>query len=234
MATVERFIETLIDRQMRRREIEMRRGAEREEPKRRAYAPLVTISREHGSLGRDVARIVAEKLGWQMLDRELVERMAKEARVRRSLIETLDERIQTNIDYWIKELINVNFLTQSDYLKYLMRVILTVGYYGEVVIVGRGANFILPRQQGLHVRVIAPLDRRVERISHLDSLSPQEARVAVLRADAERAAFIRVHFHKDISDPLAYDLVVNTDALSLEAAAESIVAALKVKMSTPE
>ncbi|MCC6444633.1 MAG: cytidylate kinase-like family protein [Armatimonadetes bacterium] len=229
MATVERFIEAMIDRQMRQREINLSRGARPAEPEQPGHAPLVTVSREHGSGGTEIARTVARQLGWHLLDRELVERMAKEAHVRHSLIETLDEKTQTNIDYWIKEFIGANFLAQSDYLKYLMRVLLAVGHHGEVVIVGRGANFVFPRQQGLHVRVIAPLERRVERIARLEGLSTRDARVAVQKADAERAAFVRLHFHRDINDPFAYDLIINTQGLPFQAAADGIAAAVPAK-----
>ena len=91
------------------------------------------------------------------------------------------------------------------------------------VIVGRGANFILPRQSCLRVRLIASLERRIDNVSTIFEVEPKVAKRRILRRDGKRKAFVKHYFHKDITDSQHYDLVLNMDQFSLEEAADTIV-----------
>jgi cytidylate kinase len=80
---------------------------------------------------------------------------------------------------------------------------------GNVVIVGRGAKFLLPKSAGFSVRIVAPMDFRVEQIVLRHGVSLAEARKRVRQSDADRQAFVRNFFHHDVADPHVHDLVVN-------------------------
>ncbi len=198
------------------------------------YGPYLTISREKGAGGSTVARLVGKRLGWQVFDNKIVDEIAQKTHVRRQLIESLDERdratIQDTIQDAIGQLLNPEEIGTSDYLIYLRQVVLTLGHQGDVIIVGRGARFILPGQFGLCVRMVAPIEARIERVADKARLSLEAARVEVERIDGERVKFIRRHFGHDVADPLSHDLIINTAAISVEAAAEIVLTALQGKL----
>jgi cytidylate kinase len=194
------------------------------------YGPYLIISREKGAGGNTVARLAGKRLGWQVFDNEIVDEIAQKAHVRRQLIESLDERDQATIQQSISQLLNSQHIGTSDYLIYLKQVVLALGHQGDVVIVGHGARFILPGQFGLCVRMVAPIEARIQRIADKARLSLDAARVEVEKTDHEREKLIHRHFGHDVTDPLSHDLIINTAAISAEAAAEVVLTALQRKL----
>jgi cytidylate kinase len=194
------------------------------------YGPYLIVSREKGTGGNAVAKLVGRRLGWQVFDNEIVDEIAKKAHIRRQLIESLDERDQATIQDIIGQLLNPHKIDTSGYLVYLKQVVLTLGHQGDVAIVGHAARFILPGQFGLSVRMVVPLEVRVRRIAEKARLSLKAARVEADRIDRERVELVRRHFGHDVIDPLSHDLIINTAALSVEAAAEVVITALQQKL----
>ena len=194
------------------------------------YGPYLLISREKGAGGNAVAQLVGRRLGWQVFDNEIVDEIAQKAHVRRQLIESLDERERAIIQDTIAQLLNPQAIGTSDYLLYLKQVVLTLGHQGDVIIVGRGARFILPSQFGLSVRMVAPIETRIRRIAGKARLSLEAARVEVERMDRERVKLVHRHFGHDVTDPLNHDLIINTAAMNVEAAAEVVLTALQRKL----
>jgi cytidylate kinase len=94
------------------------------------------------------------------------------------------------------------------------------------VLVGRGAQFLLPRDKGLAVRLIAPLGYRVEEVMRREGLDQTEACRLIEEADRGRRDFARRYFQKDIGDPHLYDLVLNVERLGPAAVVQQIVAAV--------
>jgi cytidylate kinase len=194
------------------------------------YGPYLLISREKGAGGNAVAQLAGRRLGWQVFDNEIVDEIAQKAHVRRQLIESLDERERAIIQDTIAQLLNPQAIGTSDYLLYLKQVVLTLGHQGDVIIVGRGARFILPSQFGLSVRMVAPIATRIRRIADKARLSLEAARVEVERMDRERVKLVHRHFGHDVTDPLSHDLIINTAAMNVEAAAEIVLTALQRKL----
>jgi len=85
-------------------------------------------------------------------------------------------------------------------------------------VLGRGGNFILPRDRCLRVRIVAPLEIRVEYLASMLGVSADEARAAAEQGDADRQAFTRHYFDADVDDATHYDLVLNMDLYTLDAA----------------
>ena len=197
------------------------------------YGPYLLISREKGAGASTVARLAGQRLGWQVFDSEIVDAIAQKARVRRQLIESLDERGRAVIEEALGQLLDPQAIGTSDYLGYLKQVVLTLGHQGDVVIVGRAAEFILPSSFGLRVRLVAPKEVRIRRIADKARLSLKAAGVEVERADRERVKLVQRHFGHDVTDPLHHDLVLNTAALSPEAVAEVVLTALRQKLGLP-
>jgi cytidylate kinase len=195
-----------------------------------SYGPYLLISREKGAGGNAVGRLVVKKLGWQVFDNEIVDEIAKTANVRRQLIESLDEHDRAMIEDAISQMLNPGDIGTAGYLVLLKQIVLTLGHQGDVIIVGRGARYILPSQFGLSVRMVAPADVRIRRIADQARLSLDAARVEVEKVDRERMKLARRQFGQNAADPLNHDLTINTAELDIEAAAEVVLAALQRKL----
>ena len=142
------------------------------------------------------------------------------------MLESLDEKRLSVLEDWISTLVNEKHLWADQYLKHLMRVVGTIGKHGQAIIMGRGANFMLPPNGTFAVRIIAHLDRRIQNVSRDFGVTSEEARRRVLRTESDRRAFVRKYFHANVTDPANYDLVINTGTLSIDAAVGAIKGAL--------
>jgi cytidylate kinase len=103
-----------------------------------------------------------------------------------------------------------------------MKVIGIIGKHGGAVDVGRGANYILPPENRFRVRVVAPLEVRIDNVARNFDVPREEAKKRVIRTESDRRAFIRKYFNAEISDPTQYDLVINTENISIETAAKTV------------
>jgi hypothetical protein len=195
-----------------------------------AYGPCLLLSRERGSGGGGVARLVGERLGWHVFDREVLDEIAQLAHVRQQVVESVeDEPCSDREKAWRPEL-EPEDIGYEHYLRHLRQVVLTLGHHGDVVILGRGAQYLLPAQSALRVRIVAPLELRVRRLAERDHVPLLEAEAHVLKFDAGRSEFIRKCFQRDPNSPLDYDLIVNTGEIRPEAAAELVILALRDKL----
>lgn len=198
-------------------------------PHRRGFS--VAISREAGTRGPIVARLVGERLGWQVYDHELLEIVARELHVAPKLLEDLDERHIS----WLQECVEafgaVPGVREGKYVRHLIEAMLSLGARGQCVIVGRGAPFVLPPASTLRVRLVAPFEDRVAAIAHDQHLPQHEAASAVQRTDRERAQYVRLHFLRDPADPQHYDLILNTSQFTMDECADLIADAARRKAS---
>ena len=195
------------------------------------YGPYLLISREKGAGGTAVAQAIGRRLGWQVFDNQIVDQIAQRAKVRRQLIESLDERDQKTIQGIVGQILHPEEIGTPGYLAHLKEIVLALGHQGDVIIIGRGARYLLPTQFGLNVRLVAPIAIRTERIALEQHLTPAAARAQVETADRDRAKLVHRHFGHDIADPLGHDLTINTAELSIEAAAEVVLTALQQKLA---
>jgi cytidylate kinase len=197
------------------------RSAEKKTP-----AWTIALSREAGTYGAAIAREVGSRLGWPVYDSELLQRIAEDLGVRRTLIESIDERQVGWLTECLESLSSAPALSQSAYLRHLVETLLALATHGNCVIVGRGATKVLPQATTLRLRVVAPLEHRVEAVRREHGISRQEAARQVETTDRERDRFVRDHFHTDPTDPRNYDLILNVARFSKEECAALIIAAL--------
>jgi cytidylate kinase len=129
------------------------------------------------------------------------------------------------LEDWMAALVNERHLWPDEYARHLFKVVGAIGRHGRAVLVGRGANFILPADRRFRIRVVAPLEFRVQSVAHTHKVELKEARRRVIRTDADRKAFIRKYFHADIADPLHYDMVLNTGVMDIDHAVAAACAA---------
>ncbi len=195
--------------------------------KKEARIPVITLSMQPGAGGSLVAQEIAKRLDFDLFHRDIIKGIAESAEISASVIETLEKERLSGIEDFISSLVNKHYLYPGLYLEHLMKVICTIAEHGRAVIVGRGANFILPPQKRFSVRVVAPLDGRIQNVASFFGVSVEEAKKRVIQRESRRRAFIRQSFHADISDPILYDLTINTGKISCEAAVEAVIGAVK-------
>lgn len=184
---------------------------------------VITISRQLGSLGTVIAQTISEKLDYEYVDKEKIGEALAAYDLPISEVEKFDEK---KPPFW------GSWQTQREKFLHLLRaVIYDFASKGNVVIVGRGGQVLLKDLPGvLHLRIVAPFDLRVKRLSEQRWVDESQAHRVLRRSDRDSAGFLRSFFDVDWDDQSLYDLVINTQKLSIESAVEMI---LKV-MQSPE
>jgi cytidylate kinase len=195
---------------------------------------VITISREYGSGGGSIARMVAERLSWRLVDDALVAEIAKNANVAPEVARQCDEVLDPWFHRMLKALWHGGYegsvtRVESDpfdadaMAKLWNRLILESAEIGECVIVGRGGQCLLQRRSdAFHVSVHAPLHERVLRILQRHPTGDAEAEAR--ERDTIRAAYVQRHFGQDWTDRHLYHLII-CSSIGLEASASAILCA---------
>lgn len=204
---------------------------------------VITISRQWGSLGDDVANMVCERLGYQRFDKATMVEVGQELGLATDVAKAIanyQPAPKNLLEKWFGSTQRITggdpsswtFSARADALQELsvasLMEIINAGYKkGNMVIVGRGGMAALQgKPDVLHVRIQAPKEVRVKRIQQQEKLSYDEALAAVEARDISDVDWIHRYFDLDSHDPQLFDLVINTTRLSQEAAADLIVKAL--------
>jgi CMP/dCMP kinase len=196
----------------------------------RTTASSITLSRQTGA-GADV---ISEKLveffkpyqddedpGWTIFDKNLINKILEDHNLPERLAHFYEERKQT----LIQTIINDLFYGHSSYevIKKTAKTILQLVNRGHVIVVGMGGNVITAHMHEVfHVRVVAPIEQRIEHTMEVYNISRSEAIKFVPEEDEARRTYLKTYYHKDVDDPLLYDIVINTGECTYEEAAEMI------------
>ncbi len=219
-----RSIEQIVDEQVKKWEF-----SQKEKPVQTAAITMVTVSREPGSGGRLIAKGLAESLNFDLFHQEMIHEMALSAKVSARVLESLDEKGLSMLEDWVAAVVHKRHLWPDEYLQHLLKVVSAIGKHGNAVLVGRGANFILPSKTTFRLRVIAPQEFRARKVAEQFDLSLKEAERRILKTESNRRAFVRKYFHTEICDPIYYDLLINTENISISEAIEGVCHILKLK-----
>jgi Cytidylate kinase-like family len=222
--------ERLLDRQARVWESEHIEHPPAEAPTR----PNLTISSPAHSGGDELGRRIAERLGWELYDRQIVEALHENDALGKSVLESLDERLLGFREDWIYHLFVPGHTATTAYIHRLSKLVFSIAMRGHNVFIGRGAGFIVPREWRLGVLVTESFDVRVAAYEKENEVSHTAARQALLRVDRMRDEFIARSFHRVVADPASHDLCVNLDSLGIDAATEIVLRALEVRFPHAE
>lgn len=218
-------LDRLIEEQVKKWEV----SSERRKNKGEAPPPVVTISRETGSIVNELVQRISQELGLDIIDGKIIHEVAKSVRMSDKVVSYLDEKTRSILDNWILYLKTTRFLRADQYVRHLTKVVGAIGEQGGALIIGRGANLILPAEETLRVRFIAPLEVRIRNMVQETGISEEEARKQILLKDAERRDSVKKNFKVDIEDPSCYDLIINTEFLGTDQIVAMIRSALKYK-----
>lgn len=210
-------IHKIIDEQIKRWEI----GKREDKPIEEAIN-IITISRESGSQGYEVAKKLCLETGFDLFHNEILEAMIETSKNSRVLLETLDEKSMNIVDDIVSNFVNEHHLWPDEYSKLLLKILTTIGKHGKAVILGRGANCVLHKQNVLRVRIVAPMTIRCDHIQKSLGLNRDDAQKHIVSTDTNRNAFVKRYFNSDATSPSNYDFILNTGALSVEKAVQVI------------
>jgi cytidylate kinase len=168
----------------------------------------ITISRQMGSQGDELAWQVAQQLGWQLVARDLINRAAAAASIPHMALVDIDELGLLNLRASAKE--------WRIYQTHVEGIIQAWAYKGEAVIVGRGGQMVLHGWPDVfHIRVVAPLEMRIAHLQEKERISAESARARLEASAKARARYLRRSYGVQIEDPTLYHLTVNTGLLGL-------------------
>ena len=183
--------------------------------------PIITVSRQYGSAGRDVARKVAEELKIPYYDKEVISMTAAQTGFSEEVVRNEERKrsVLSNPLFSLTQMIDVQvFMTQSEINQQLA--------VQPCVIVGRCADYVLRGQDILSVFINAPLPDRIERVKTFYNRKERDIRALVLRTDKERKAYYEYYTDKNWGDSGSYDLMINS-SIGLDLAKDLIVLAAR-------
>ncbi len=195
-------------------------------------APLgltVAISRESGARGGSIARRVGKKLGWQVYTQELLEFLGNNDSARSHVLSEIPPNASLWADIQLERLKRDQIVSANADLGEMPRLILALAARGRVILVGRGAGYLLPRETTLHVRVAAPMDDRVAYMAQLLRRTRDEAAEQVHLRDEQRAELVLKTFNRHAGDMYDYDLMLNSFLLGEEICTELVTTAVRGK-----
>jgi len=181
---------------------------------------VITVSRQIGSLGTEIARESARRLHYDYVGKEKMEKLLADFGFPEPEIQKFDEK---KPPFW-----DSLSLERRKFLHSAQAIIYELAYKGQVVIVGRGGQVLLKGVPGnLHVRVISPFDVRVQRMIVTDGFEEKQAARFIRQGDQESFGFIHTFFHVNWDDPCLYDLTINTAKISVGTAIQWITDAVQ-------
>jgi cytidylate kinase len=201
---------------------------------------LITISRQYGAGGPEVARLVAERLGWTVVDNEIVDRVARRAGLTPDVVAEQDERVPSFVErlatalaassqeFAVPELGVAVRAAQPSLVRLTEMVVKEIAAEGRAVLVGRAAPAVLGRAgDALHIKLVAAREFRIATAMQSEGLDRRATERLMDETDAQRSRYHREHYGRDWDDPVHYHMILNTGLLGMDGAAETILAAAR-------
>jgi cytidylate kinase len=195
---------------------------------------VITISRQFGAGGITLGKMVAKRLGYSFIDTEIIKMVAEMANVSTNFVETVEKEAGGKFSRIINKLVSRplldrvlkdehGYIDEEIYLDYLVLIIAQMADEGNVVILGRGSQYILrDHPEAYHFLLINEFENRVRFMQERYNLSQSRAAQVVKSEDKRRLNLYRKLHKTDYDQPSLYHLVLNMDRISLDKAQEMI------------
>jgi cytidylate kinase len=208
----------------------------------------MTVYAELGSDGEYVARAVAERLGLSFIDRHVLAHAVDDSLPTSRTVPEYD----LARGRWVRQvaqraitlarspsdlrvfgdpppIVSTGALSDEAYLRILQTILLELSRQGKVLIFGRGAEALLrDHPTSVHVRLVAPMDRRIRRVMELLQVERASAMEHIGRADSVHAGYLKYAVNVDWTDPSLYDLTVNTARFPEDRAVDLVVSSVNI------
>ncbi len=222
----------LVEQQLRLWNARRLAALEKPDSKQQAFR-FVTLARDKGCLGKEIAADLSRRLGWHVFDKEIVTYIAENSHVHESLVNELDQKAQGLIQDAVGRILRMPEYAsfgKEEYHRGLLKTLVYLATQGSAILVGRGANFALKgNSQGVKVRIIASREARLQRLMQKWKITMKEAQRRMQNDDEERRKFIRQCYGREFDDMHSYDIVFNTDGVSAQRVVSSILAFMSLQ-----
>jgi len=210
---------------------EMERKAESIAPS--GIPPMICFSRKIGIGALEIAEMVAEKIGYRVADRLIIEKIAGDTELSNKTIDFFDERYAGKMTEFGALLFGEKSFIMSDYMRKLFSAVFALAESEPTVFVGRGTHLILPRENVLAVRCISSREFRIKRVADILGASEAVAKKELDASDKEQRNFFKKAYGKKDAPPDEFDLIINCDFIrNPEWAAEIVCRAFTEKFPT--
>ena len=186
--------------------------------------PSICFSRKIGVGALEIADLLSQILSFRVVDRELIERMARDASLSMKLIELFDQRYPGRLKELFAMLSREKIFIKDDYTTQLAKTVTTLASTEPTIFVGRGTHFILPRNLTLSVRITCSREYRINRVAAILNIETPEAQQHLDRCDREQKEFFKTVYQQEENDRDGFDLVINRDHIPGAIQAARIVA----------
>ena len=193
-------------------------------------SPAVCFSRKIGVGAMEIADILAEKTGYRVVDREVIEHISNNADLSIKTVDFFDEHYPGKMNELSALLFKEKSFTMSDYVRHLISAVFSLASAQPTIFVGRGTHLILPQDSQLAVRFISSKSYRVKRLSEILNVEEEVAEKKIDEVDKGQRDFFKKVFGKKDASPYEFDIVINCDFITQpEWAAEIVSQAFKEK-----
>lgn len=200
---------------------------------------VITIGRQYGSAGLEIGKKLAEELGVQIYDKEMLKRAAKESGICEEIFETHDEKPTSSFLYSLvmdtyslgysstgyadMPINHKVFIAQFDTIK-------RIASEGPCVLVGRCADYALEdRKDVINIFIYADMEHRIRRIARKYDLTDAKAKDTIQKTDKKRASYYNYYTNKEWGDAKGYDLCLNSAKLGIDGTVNAILEYLKIR-----
>lgn len=192
---------------------------------------IITIGRQHGSSGREIARLLAEKLNYKCYDKEIVDEAANHSDFSRDLIDAFDEkRMSAFILHAGGYGLNENFRLNMQVVSAQFEAMRNIAEKGNCIFVGRCADYILRDHDDLiSVFILGDMDERLKCLERRQGLDEVEARKKIKEVDKDRSSFYRYYSDQTWGDAQNYDMCINSSKLGVEGTVQTIMSYIKAR-----
>ena len=193
---------------------------------------VITISRQFGAGGKTLGEILAKKLNYQFINEDIIQMVADKARVSKGWVESVEQEAGGKLLNWMARIVpksyverilggDSGYLDEEVYVGILREVITQVAEEGNVIILGRGGQYILQKHPGVfHLLLIAKKEDRIEFMEEHYNLRPTQAKQVVEKQDKRRTNLYRKFGKEDYDRPGLYNLILNMSKLDIDKASD--------------
>ncbi len=195
---------------------------------------IITISRQFGAGGRTLGRMIAKKLDYLYLDEIIIDEIAKKAQVSKNSVKSMERTAGGKLSKFFSIMLNQDYMNrlmgedkgyidEKLYFKLLQEIILELSSKGNVIIMGRGGQYILAdNAEAIHVYLVSDMEHRIEFMQKFYKIDEAKAKRLIDQGGKMRTNFYSKFGKKDYDNPLLYDLVLNRSKLTFETSIDFI------------
>lgn len=206
---------------------------QRESSQTNEMVPTICFSRKIGVGALEVADLLGEKINYRVVDREILEHIARKAKISKKTVAFYDERYPGKRQELLSLLFREKSFIKSDYTRQLFSAVVAIAGLEPTIFVGRGAHLILPRDRVLAVRFICSNKHRIKRLAKIMKIDTDKAAKKLKKIDKEQRGFFKKAFGMKDASPYEFDLVINCDHIaSAQCAADIVALAFKEKFAS--